>query len=57
LDIETTLAINLGLGIKISEKVAIRPEYRVLLNLGEDGCFGQFSMGVTINRADKSKLD
>ena len=42
-------AFNLGLGLSSNlNKYVIRPEYGILLNPGESGHYGQFSIGATI---------
>lgn len=46
-EIETTLAVNIGLGVKLIENFIIRPEFGVLVNPGEEGYFSQFSLGLT----------
>jgi hypothetical protein len=46
---EFYLAFNLGLGLSTNpDKYVIRPEYGILLNPGESGRYGQFSIGATI---------
>lgn len=47
-DTETSIALNLGLGFKLSNKFTIRPEYGILFSPGDEGSFGQFSIGMTI---------
>lgn len=44
-----TTAFNLGLGIKLSETLTVRPEYGMLFEPGEPGSFSQFGIGVTLN--------
>lgn len=40
------MAFNLGLGLSADfNRWAIRPEYGMLFNPGEEGHFGQFSIG------------
>lgn len=51
-EMETLVAVNLGLGLRISKGLILRPEYGLLFNPGESGHYGQFSVGVTINPAD-----
>ena len=46
---EFLCAFNLGLGLSTNlNKYVIRPEYGILLNPGESGRAGQFSVGATI---------
>ena len=46
---EFYMAFNLGLGLSTNpNKYVIRPEYGILLNPGESGRYGQFSIGATI---------
>lgn len=48
-DCEDLVAVNLGLALSSDlKKWAIRPEYGMLFNPGEEGHFGQFSLGVTV---------
>ena len=42
-------AINLGLGIKLTERLTLRPEYGILFEPGESGSFNQYGVGITIN--------
>ncbi len=44
---EFYMAFNLGLGLSSNfDQWAIRPEYGMLFNPGEDGHYGQFSIGI-----------
>ncbi len=48
-DSEVLIAFNVGVGLSTDiEKWAIRPEFGILLNPGEDGHFTQFSIGLAI---------
>ena len=45
---EFYLAFNLGLGLSTNlDKYVIRPEYGILVNPGDQGRLGQFSIGAT----------
>lgn len=47
-DCDDLIAVNLGLALSNNlKKWAVRPEYGLLYNPGEDGHFSQFSIGVT----------
>lgn len=46
---EFYLAFNLGLGLSTNPDIyMIRPEYGILINPGESGRFGQFSIGLSV---------
>jgi len=47
---DNLIAFNLGVGLKLNEKLILRPEYGVLFNPGEEGRFGQFSIGLSIRK-------
>ncbi len=48
-DSDTLIAFNLGMGVSTDiEKWAIRPEFGVLINPGEDGRFMHFSVGLAV---------
>jgi hypothetical protein len=47
---EFYVAFNLGLGVSSDfNKWALRPEYDMLFNPGEEGHFGQFSIGLSFS--------
>jgi hypothetical protein len=52
----TTVAFNLGLGIKLNENLTLRPEYGMLFDPGEEGSRKQFSIGATFTPPSRSDM-
>jgi hypothetical protein len=53
---ETTIAFNIGLGIRLNESFVLRPEFGMLFNAEEwgDGHYKQFGLGVTFHPPRKT---